>query len=269
LSPRFLLPDVPARIAAAALKWSGPILAGLGLSGIAAIALLPALKENPLDRWILTETLAPARMLPLIGLGAAFALIGRRALSAGIILFGLGIAGGLIAEDGLLRILDMVPQAATHLFLAGPISYLAAGAAVIFGERLRTYLAPIAALILGAMLALAIKLTDPSLHEPAFTWTPVLIACWVVAAVAVTLRAFRRGWFSIFGRILGSWLVAIGLLYGGASLMPKRQPSPPPMARPQAPANAPAPGFEQAIPGLPSPEQSGPFPGGDNQIPQP
>ena len=122
----------------------------------------------------------------------------------------------------MLRILDAVPQAATHLFLTGPISYLAAGAALACGDRLRPYFAPIAAAILGAMLALAIKLTDPSLHEPAYTWTPMLIACWIVAAVALTLRAFRRGWFSIFGRILGSWLVAIGLLYGGASLVPKR-----------------------------------------------
>jgi hypothetical protein len=234
-----LLPDVCTRTPAAALKWSGPILAGLGLCGIAALALLPAMKENPLARWILTETLAPARVLPLIGLGAAFALVGKRVLGAGIVLFGLGLVGGLFAEDRLLAVLDAVPQAATHLFLTGPISYFVVGAALASGERLRVFLAPIAALILGAMLALAIKLTDPSLHEPAYTWTPALIACWVVAAVAVTLRAFRRGWFSIFGRILGSWLVAIGLLYGGASLLPKRQPAlPPPMAIPESPDQA-------------------------------
>jgi hypothetical protein len=265
-----LLPDVRARIAAVALKWSGPILAGLGLCGIAAIALLPAVKENPLARWLLSESLSPARVLPMIGLGAAFALVGRRVLSAGIVLFGLGIVGGLFAEDRLLSVLDAVPQAATHLFLTGPISYFVVGAALASGERMRVFLAPIAALILGSMLALAIKLTDPSLHEPAYTGTPVLVACWIVAAVVVTLRVLRRGWFSIFGRILGSWLVAIGLLYGGASILPKRQPAPPPpMARPQTSANAPPSGFEQAIPGLPNPEQPGPFPGGDNQTPQP
>lgn len=239
MSPRSLLPDVRPRIPVAALKWSGPILAGLGLCGIAAIALLPAMKENPLARWILTETLAPARVLPLIGLGAAFALVGRRVLGTGGVLFGLGLAGGLFAEDRLLAVLDAVPQASTHLFLTGPISYFVVGAALASGERLRGFLAPTAALILGAMVALAIKLTDPSLHAPAYTWTPVLVACWVVAAMAMTLRANRRGWFSIFGRILGSWLVAIGLLYGGASILPKRQPAlPPPMAIPEPPDRA-------------------------------
>jgi hypothetical protein len=49
---------------------------------------------------------------------------------------------------------------------------------------------------------------------------PLLIACWIVGAVILTLRAFRRGWFVIFGRILGSWLFAIGLLYGGAARAP-------------------------------------------------
>ena len=240
---------------------------GLGLIALAAIALLPAAKESPLGRWILAETLAPARVLPLIGLGAAFALVGKRSLGAAIVLFGLGIAAGLVAEDRLLRFLDAVPRAATHLFLVGPISYLAAGAALIASGRLRSCLTPAAALTVGAMLALAIKLTDPSLHVPTYTWTPILIACWIVAAVALTLRAFRRGWFSIFGRILGSWLVAIGLLYGGASLMPQRQPQPPPMVTP--PENTAPPNFDRSIPGLPGPDQPGSFPGGDNRFRQP
>lgn len=243
------------------------MLIGLGLLALAAIALLPVAKESPLGRWILAETLAPARVLPLIGLAGAFALIGKRSLAAAVVLFGLGIAAGLAAEDRLLRILDVMPQAATHLFLVGPIAYLAAGAALIAGENLRTYLAPLAALIVGAMLALAIKLTDPSLHVPAYTWTPILIAYWIVAGAALTLRALRRGWFSIFGRILGSWLVTIGLLYGGASLMPQRQP--PPIATQPPPETAAPPNFDRSIPGLPTPDQPGSFPGGDNRIPQP
>jgi hypothetical protein len=209
-------------------------LGGLGLIAIGVAALTAS--QSPLARWTLTETLAPARVLPLIGLAAAFALIGQRARSAALALFGLGIIVGLVGQDRLLAILDLVPGAATHLFFTGPISYLAAGAALVAGARWREGLAPAAALIAGAMLALTIKLTDPSLHEPAYTWTPVLIALWIVAAVTLTLRAFRRGWFTIFGRILGSWLLAIGLLYGGASLvLPKRQPPLPPASVPPLP----------------------------------
>ena len=235
-------------------------MAALGLIAVAAAAL--AADGSPLARWTLTETLAPARVLPLVGLGVAFGLVGLRSLSAALALLGLGIVAGIVGQDRLLAVLDLLPRAATHLFFTGPISYLAAGAALVAGARWREGLAPAAALIVGAMLALTIKLTDPSLHEPAYTWTPVLIAFWIVAAVTLTLRAFRRGWFAIFGRILGSWLLAIGLLYGGASLVPpKRQPPPPAMALP------PAPGAERDIPGLPVPDE--PLPGGGERFRQP
>ena len=207
--------------------------------GLVAVAVLAA-NQSPLARWTLTETLAPARVLPLIGLAAAFALIGARAAIAALLLFGLGIASGLVATDRLLAILDMVPRAATHLFFTGPISYLAAGAALVAGARWRTWLTPPAALIFGAMLALTITMTDPSLHDPAYTWTPVLIAFWMIAAVTLTLRVFQRGWFAVFGRILGSWLLAIGLLYGGASLVPpKREPPPPGQPLPDLPLRQP------------------------------
>ena len=245
--------------------WSGPALAALGLIAVAAVALSPGLRESPLARWILADTLAPARVLPLIGLGAVFALIGARALIAALLLFAAGIAGGLLAEDRLLALLDHVPRAATHLFYTGPISYLAAGAALVVSARWRNWLAPAAALIFGGVLGLTIKLTDPSLHEPAFTVTPLLAACWVVAAVTLTLRAFWRGWFPVFGRILGSWLLAIGLLYGGASLVPKRVPPPPAVTLPPPSA----PGAERAIPGLPVPDEPAPFPGGGDRFKQP
>jgi len=241
-------------------------LAALGLVAIAGAALLPALRDNPLARWILTDTLAPVNVLPLIALGALFALIGARALLAALALFALGIAGGLLAEDRLLQLLDKVPGAATHLFLTGPSSYLAAGVALVVSSRWRTYAAPPAAAVFGAMLGLAIKLTDPSLHEPAYTWTPLFGALWIVLSVTLSLRAFRRGWFPIFGRILGSWMLAIGLLYGGVSLLPpKREPPPPAVALPPASA----PGAERAIPGLPVPDEPTPFPGDGDRFKQP
>jgi hypothetical protein len=235
-------------------------LAAVGLIAVAAVAFLPALRENPFTRWILMETLAPVRVLPLIGLGAAFGLIGLRALIAALLLLAIGIAGGLFAEDWLLWMLDVVPRAATHQFLTGPISYLAAGVALVSSARLRPYVAPAAATIFGAMLGLTIKLTDPSLHEPAFTWTPVLIAFWIVASVSLPLRAFRRRWFPIFGRILGSWLLAIGLLYGGASLVQQQQlPTMPTDGTPRSQELTPLPDNSSRVPGLDRPpDQPGP-----------
>jgi hypothetical protein len=263
LSPRSSQPDARAT----ALRWSGPVLAALGLVTIAALALLPAAKENPLARWLLTETLAPAHVLPLIGLGVAFALVGVRLFTAALVLFAFGIAGGLRGEYWLLWTLDLIPGAAMHLFVTDPIAYLAAGVALIAGTRWRTYVAPVAAIVVGATLALTIRLTDPSLHALAFTFAPVLAAFWIVTAVSLTLRAFRRGWFPIFGRILGSWLIAIGILYGGASLLPKREPPPPTTPLPSSPE--PMPGPDSTIPGLPIPGEPGPFPSGTNRLRQP
>lgn len=215
------------------LAWCGPALAALGLLTIAAAALLPGLNDSPLARWILADTLAPARILPLIGFGFALAMISATAVMAALLFATVGIAGALLLPDRLLALLDLIPKAATHLFFAGPISFLAIGAALVGSDRWRTWLTPPAALIVAAMAGLMVKLSDPSLHEPAYTWTPVLATIWIVAAVAMTLRAFQRPWFSIFARILGSWLLAIGLLYGGASLMPpKPDLAPPPMPVP-------------------------------------
>ena len=122
---------------------------------------------------------------------------------------------------------------------------------------MRRGLLPFAAAMAGVMLVFAIRVTDPSLHDWRFPFAGIAIALWIVAAVALTVRAFRRDWFTIPGRILGSWLIAVGLLYGGASLIPKRNVLPPPP--PVAPQAAP-PGFERDIPGVIAPEQ-GPTPG--------
>ena len=203
--------------------YGGLALAVLGLLAIAAAALLPGVKETPLARWLLADTLAPARILPLIGLGFALPLIDKPAMITSLLFSAFGVAVALLAPDRLLALLDTIPKAATYLFFVGPISFLTAGATLVGGERSRTWLAPPAALILAAMAVLMIKMTDPSLHEPAYTWTPLIVAIWIVAAVALTLRAFRRPWLSIFARIFGSWLLAIGLLYGGSALAPTKR----------------------------------------------
>jgi hypothetical protein len=229
------------------------------LFALGALALLPAAESSPLARWILAEVLTAERLLPLVGLGVACGLIGPRSLAAAALLFALGIAAGLLAEDPLLRLLDHIPLAATHLFFAGPIAFLAVGAALAAGSRAWSWLAPVAALIVGAMAALMIKMTDPTLHQPAYTWTPIAIACWIVIAVALTLRGFQRKWIAIFARIFGSWLLAIGLLYGGASLLPKRVSRPPVITAPSAPKYAPLPGPGSMNPGLPESEPM-PFP---------
>jgi hypothetical protein len=233
-------------------RWSGPALAALGAIFLAAIALLPATAKGELTWWIETSALAPVRILPLVGLGVAIGLAGIYLRIATPLLFGAGIVAGFLLQDRFVAALLALPQAASHDFLTGPVACFAAGLALAPPEKLRQAILPAAAAIVGAMLMFAIRVTDPSLHNPAFPLSGITISAWIVVAIALTTHAFRRGWFTIPARILGSWLLAVGLLYGGASLIPKRAPVLP-VAPP--PPQAPLPGFERDVPGMVPPAQ--------------
>jgi hypothetical protein len=150
--------------------------------------------------------------------------VGGRYRLGALALFGGGIALGFFSKDWLLSALEAIPRATSHHFLTGPISSVIVGVALVLPTaRLRSWFLLIAAVVAGSMLAIAIEVTDPSLDDVAIPLAGVIVGFWIVAAISLTLRAFRRGWFSIPARILGSWLVAIGLLYGGASLIPKQK----------------------------------------------
>ena len=214
----------PFGVLAAAGKWSGPALTALGLLAAAAMALAPAAGRSTLTWWILSSALAPEQVLPLVGLGVALALVGRRCSLGALALFGGGVAVGFFSKDWLLTALEAIPRATSHHFLTGPISSVAVGVALVLpAARLRSWFLLVAAAVAGAMLAIAIEVTDPSLDDIAIPLAGVVVGIWIVAAVCLTVTAFRRTWFPIPARILGSWLVAIGLLYGGASLIPKQK----------------------------------------------
>jgi hypothetical protein len=198
----------------------------VGVLALGAIALIG--QQSLFARWFLPHALAPERVLPLAALGIAGGLISWRAFGLALLFFVLGISAGLAAHDRVVFTLYTVLHGPTYLFLTGPISCLAIGLALVVGARPLPWLLPPAAFVDGAMLAVAIFLTNPTLDDPVFTWTPMLAAIWIVAGVSLTARAFGRAWLPIFGRILGSWTVAVGLLYGGALLMPILKPQPPP-----------------------------------------
>jgi hypothetical protein len=260
LSPHSSSSDRHSPAAAKLRTWSGPALAAFGAIAVAAIALSPSTGQSTLAWWILNSALAPVRVLPLLGLGVLLALAERWRIFAALLIFGVSITAGFLAQDRFVSVMAAMPQAASHEFLTGPISCLAVGFALVPSARLRPWLLPFASAIAGAMLALAIEVTDPGLHDPTIPLAGVLIALWIVAGVSLTLRAFRREWFVVAGRILGSWLIAIGLLYGGASLVPKRGLPVPPTAGPsKRPDMMPLPGIGRTFPGGGRPDdQMGP-----------
>jgi hypothetical protein len=208
---------------ATARRWGGPVLALIGAAIIAAIVLQPAASESPLSWWILNSALTPERLLPLIGFGVALGFVSRQVFFGGFLLFGGGVAAGFILHDQLLAPFWTIPNMAPHNFVTGPIASTVVGIALVAGNNLRRWLLPPAALVAGVMQALAIVVTDPSLHDPTNRISGVLIAIWIVSAISLSLRTVRRAWFEVASRIFGSWLIAIGLLYGGAALLPKRE----------------------------------------------
>jgi hypothetical protein len=200
----------------------------LASAGAATIALQSPASRSTVTWWILARALAPERILPLVGLGAALSLVRRGQCAGGVALFAAGLAAGFPLSEHLVYWLSSLPGAADSYFLIGPISAVAAGLVLVSPANARPWLLPFSAAAIGVMLALAIDLPDPTIRGAG-----ALVGLWIVASVLLTGRAFRQPWFDIAGRILGSWLIAIGLLYGGASLIPKPTPSPAPPASEQ------------------------------------
>jgi hypothetical protein len=206
-----------------------------GIVVLAVVLMRPGAEASQLAWWIANSALRPDRVLPLIGLGVALGLVRPLATVAGALAFAGGLAFGFAFYEPLLAPLWAFPKAAESNFFTGPAAALAAGFALIAPQRPRVWLLPPFALITGTAAALAIVVTDPTIRDPSNRIAGVLIAVWLTAAVALTVPAFYRAWFDTAGRILGSWLVAIALLYGGAALLPPRQapPEPAPTERDQ------------------------------------
>jgi hypothetical protein len=255
-----LLPDRFHPSAGRWTRWTGPALLGLGAAAAAALALQPTDGQGLLGWWILSSALAPERVLPLVGLGVACSLARPQHAAAALVLFAAGIAVGFLAREQALLVLATIPDAAAHQFRVTPLACIAAGLALAPGPRLRPWLLPFAAAVVGIALALAIFLTDPSFHDATIPGAGILVGAWITLAVWLTGRAFSRRWFGIAGRILGSWLIAIGLLYGAAWLAPRAEPPlPPPAAAGDAPSRPfqgegfPDFGQPETLPGPPAP----------------
>ena len=207
--------------------WAGPTLLMLGVIGIVAILLQPPDDRGTLGWWILSNTFAYQRVLPLAGLGTALALVSLSQRITALSLFALGIALGFFFSDPFLSTIALLPGAAKHHFLTGPIMSVAVGLSLVAPGRIRSWVLPVAAIIVGAVFAAAIRLTDPSFRDPTIMLAGLGVGAWILITVCLTMRALWQTWFETAGRILGSWLIAIGLLYGGASLIPPRDLAPP------------------------------------------
>ena len=236
------------------LRWIGPVVAIVGVAAVSAAHLHAVANQSMLARGGLAVVLSYERALPLFGLGCVLGLMRPWQAALGAALAILGLWLGFASRDWLIAALVSGPATAGRLGLPGPISCLAAGLVLAVPERLRSWLLPPAAIVIGALLAIAIKLVDPSFHDANFLKGAILASVWLVAAVGLTAQLCDRPWLRIAIRIVGSWLIAIGLMLGAAILLPRPTIADPPQPLPER-LEPPGPGdMERRTPGAERPQ---------------
>jgi len=199
--------------------WAGPILGLAGAVAIVLAALEPLGNQDLVTWWVLHRAMTAGNALPLIGLGAAMAFVRWWQAGFGIAAFAAGAAFGFRTHSSFIAFMAFAPNAADHLFLTEPISLLAAGLLLIVPVSLTRWLVTPSAFVIGAMLANKIALTDPTLDGWRVSFIGVGLGLWAVVTTFLSIRAFYKAWLPIGFRIVGSWFIAIGLLYGGSSLV--------------------------------------------------
>jgi hypothetical protein len=136
--------------------------------------------------------------------------------------FSIGLTFGGRGVDALIAAAVQVPGGEMYFTLSSlvsPVAFLAAGVALMSPSRVRPWLAPPAALVVGLAFASFIRITYPVFGDPGIVMAGVLFGFWLSATATLSLRRIRRPWFDIAGPILGSWCIGIALLDGGTALL--------------------------------------------------
>ncbi|MCA1968474.1 MAG: hypothetical protein LDL42_05025 [Rhizobium sp.] len=98
------------------------------------------------------------------------------------------------------------------LYLVAPTAVISTGAALWLTGRWRQWAVMLAAGVVAFSFSLFVGLDDIGVGLIDFAFGTVLSALWLVLAPALMLRHFRGPWLKIPARIVGSWLVVIGVI---------------------------------------------------------
>ena len=187
------------------------------------------------------------RAFALLGLGLALARQSPVGRWLSFLIAAGGMAVGIVAEYQVAN----SEFVAGHLFLLnlpGPLVCVLAGLALALPLRLQSWALPVLSGTVGILSGLAVGLAAPAGEFAAFTGGAALAGLWIAALPVLLFPTIRAGWARILTRIVGSWLIAIGLMLGGLRIItaqPKLAPLPPPStaAEPASPSSIP-----QAVP---------------------
>ncbi|UJW76160.1 hypothetical protein [Rhizobium sp. SL42] len=214
------------------MQKSGWVLLAVGGTSLLSMLALDLVAGRS---WLLAGLCTAERLLPLFGLGL---LIGQlpsppesRLWPAAVLLLVAGALLGLVFREDVYLLVAPVPGAAANLFMMGPLACVLTGVALIPPRPARPWLAVPLIPVVGAAIAIATRLGDPTLYAPHYLPAALLAQLWFVAAIALPVGRFDPPWLSTGSRIVASWMIAIGLLYGGAYLAARdKSLTPPPFA---------------------------------------
>jgi len=243
-------------VTASPARWialGGVLVAGAAL---AALLLQPAGDRGLIGGGGAYAIASYDLVLPLVGIGIATAsMTPWRVILLAVILVGT-IPLGVLGEHRLLSDPEFPPEIARRFIYLGPLCCVVVGLALALPGRLRLGLILPATALSGAALGFLAALHDPAPADPRFTGGAALVGLWLIAVPPALLCWFRGSWLTIGGRIVASWLIAIGLLLGGSKVVVQRR-----AEQVQAPAlyvQPPAsidPGTGEAAPAVPRPRE--------------
>lgn len=98
------------------------------------------------------------------------------------------------------------------LYLIAPTAVMLTGASLWLTGRYRQWAVMLAAAVVAFAFSLFVGLDDIGVGLLDFAFGTVMSALWLVLAPALMLRHFRGPWLKIPSRIVGSWLVVIGII---------------------------------------------------------
>ncbi|MCM2476598.1 hypothetical protein HGO38_24435 [Rhizobium sp. CG5] len=168
-------------------------------------------------------------VLAMLGLSVAAAIAETMRQFRAIVLTFLGVlAVMLMFFDSLFALILLTPLG-DNLFLVAPSAVILTGASLWLPGRWRQRAVTVSAGLVGFSFALFIGLDDLGVGIVRFAFGAVAEALWVILAPAFLLRQFRGPWLTIPLRIVGSWLVVIGVIVMVSLYLPMKQADAPPL----------------------------------------
>lgn len=168
-------------------------------------------------------------VLAMLGLSVAAAIADTmRQFRAIVLAFVAVLVVMLLFFDRLFALILATPLG-DNLFLVAPSAVILTGASLWLPGLWRQRAVTVAAGLVGFSFALFIGLDDLGVGIFRFAFGAVLEALWVILAPAFLLRQFRGPWLTIPLRIVGSWLVVIGVIVMVSLYLPMKQADAPPL----------------------------------------